>query len=120
MSYIKIDGMNSTSYLHEDVYKEHMNDFIYINKQITNRLKDYPNFNGIDFCDVHAGGIQIRGRHKKFPTHTFGDQITIQYDFSNIEQAINDFAEMWKYFDEPDYIKEYKQFLTDGEKYGWN
>jgi hypothetical protein len=35
----------------------------FIRDQINHRLSDYPNFAGIDFCDVNANGIQIRGNH---------------------------------------------------------
>ena len=92
----------------------------YIEKEIGKNLKSYPNFKGIDFCDVHAGGIQIRGHHKDIKNYCFGEQITIKYDFSNYKDTVAQFVDMWKSLDNNSFISGYKMFLADGEKYGWD
>lgn len=108
------------SYLLEETVRKHENDFKYINKKINNKLKEYKNFDGIDFCDVSANGIQIRGHHKEIKGYTFGEQPTIKYDFSNVEDAIEEFVDMWKKCDNSSYLIKLKNFIAFGEKYGWD
>ena len=43
---------------------------INIQNSINEKLKIYPNFDGIDFCDVSANGIQIRLHHKQIKNYT--------------------------------------------------
>jgi len=107
-------------FLKPDVLSEHQNDFDYIEESICTQLSEYENFDGIDFCDVGANGIQIRGFHKKVGDYTYGDQPTIKYDFSNIEEVITEFVEMWKAQDNPAKLNSYLSFIYWGEKYGWD
>lgn len=87
---------------------------------IKDMLVDFPNYIGCDFCDVNANGIQIRGHHKEIGGYTYGEQITIKYDFSNIEEVADEFVERWKQLDNPSDVARYKSFLADGERYGWD
>lgn len=103
-----------------DFKEKYKNELIYIENAIKEKLKDYPNFKGIDFCNVGAGGIQIRGYHKDINSYTYGDQITIKYDFSNYLECINEFVEMWTAYDTPEKIKVFKDFIADGDKWGWD
>lgn len=80
--------------------------------------KRFPNFDHVDFCDVHAGGIQIRGFHKQISGFTFGGQPTIKYDFSNLYDAVSDFIRGWEHDDTPENIAYYKKFLTNIAEYG--
>jgi hypothetical protein len=107
-------------YVKEPMLIEHLDAFIKIENSINEALKDYPNFVAIDFCDVSARGIQIRGHHKEVKGYCYGDQITIKYDFSNVDEAIEAFIKMWKKKDTAEDLKLYKSFLADGEKYGWD
>jgi hypothetical protein len=91
-----------------------------IEKTIIDELKDYPNFSGIDFTDVGARGIQIRGHHKDIKGYCYGDQITLNYDFTNWEECIKNFIGMWKSVDNEDYLKYQQEFIKAGEKYGWD
>ena len=100
-----------------DKYKDKM---LYIQNEINKRLIDYKDFDGIDFCDVCAGGIQIRGHHKKIIGYIYGNQPTIKYDFSNVEEVICEFVEMWKRQDNPKDVESYLNFLRVGEDYGWD
>ena len=52
---------------------------MYIESQINKCLCGFENFQGIDFCNVGAGGIQIRGHHKQIKGFTYGSQPTIKY-----------------------------------------
>ena len=52
--------------------------------------------------------------------YTVGDQPTIKYDFSNIEEVILEFIDMWRKNDRPDSVRKYQEFLSWGEKYGWD
>jgi hypothetical protein len=107
-------------YIKEATRNNHWYDLIYIEQSITEKLNDYPNFDGIDFSDVSAGGIQIRGFHKEIQGYTFGNQVTVKYDFTNVEECIQIFINMWKKYDVDKYVKWYKGFLKDGDKYGWD
>lgn len=100
--------------------EHHKGEMVRIEKRINEGLKDYPNFLGIDFCDVHANGIQVRGHHKEVKGYTYGNQPTIKYDFSNTNEVIDEFIEMWKEVDKPEEVRRFKDFTEFGEKYGWD
>lgn len=107
-------------YVKQQTLIEHKDDLLKIEKQINDGLKDYPNFLGIDFCDVSAGGIQIRGHHKAIKGYSYGSQPTIKYDFSNKDEVAQDFIEMWKSEDTPSKVRHFQNFIEMGEKYGWD
>ena len=98
-------------------YKDKM---LHIENTINKYLKGFENFQGIDFCNVSAGGIQIRGHHKEIKGYTYGQQPTIEYDFSNADDVIWEFLKMWGEVDNPQAISREKAFIADGEKYGWD
>ena len=106
-------------YVSIDTLEKYKGEMVRIEKLINKGLKDYPNFLGIDFCDVHANGIQVRGHHKEIEKYIYGMQPTIKYDFTNKNEVISDFIEMWKHEDTPEELKRIKEFLKSGEKYGW-
>ena len=107
-------------YLRESMRKEHGDDFAKIRTAITEALKDYPNFIGIHFSDIHAGGIQICGLHKEIVGFYYADSPTIKYDFSNIDEAVKEFIDGWKTADNPESVDNFKQFLELGSMYGWD
>lgn len=100
--------------------KEHFQDLIKIEQDICKLLKGFDNFQGIDFCDVSANGIQIRGHHKKIKDYTYGQQPTIKYDFSNKDSIVMEFVNMWYEHDTPSKVSAEKRFIAAGEKYGWD
>lgn len=91
-----------------------------IQNKINEKLKNYPNFDSIDFCDVGANGIQIRLHHKQINGYTLSEQATLKYDLSNIKEAIDTSVNNFIAFDTEDNIKGYKEFLAEGDKYGWD
>lgn len=107
-------------FLKSEILIQNLDKLIFIESAINKGLEDYENFESIDFCDVSAGGIQIRGRHKLIKNYTYGNQPTIKYDFSNFKECIKDFLEDWKAKDNPEYVKNYQGFLREGERYNWN
>jgi len=100
--------------------KEHEPDLLKIERDICKLLSGFENFNGIDFCDVGANGIQIRGHHKQIKGYTYGTQPTIKYDFSNKDEIVMEFVNMWYRYDTSEKIRHEKSFIADGEKYGWD
>lgn len=107
-------------YLYPDKYPEHYKETLdFIRTMIYTQLQDYPNFKGIDFCDAHSDEILIRGWHKEIKQFAYC-KVSLKYDFSNWKQATKDFIHMWKKYDNPQHLKEYKEFLHDGEQYGWD
>lgn len=107
-------------FLNEEILSTNLSKLLEIDKSITDQLSEYPNFDGIDFCDVSAGGIQIRGHHKEISGYTYGSQPTIKYDFSNYKECISDFIDMWKHQDNEKSVSSQKRFIEQGEKYGWD
>ncbi|PLR99564.1 hypothetical protein [Bacillus sp. T33-2] len=107
-------------FLREELLSKHLDKLKHIEMQIENKLSGYENFEGIDFCDVSADGIQIRGHHKEIKGYTYGSQPTIKYDFSNYLECIDQFVEMWKEQDTTEKVKSQQRFIADGEKYGWD
>lgn len=107
-------------FLKINIIKKHFDTLMLIQNKIHEKLSNYENFQGIDFCDVSANGIQIRGHHKQIEKYTYGTQPTIKYDFSNIEKVIKEFVEMWQENDTPEKMSAYKRFIYFGEKYDWN
>lgn len=99
---------------------EHFKDFKDIEDKIEYGLREYQNFDGIDFCDVSAHGIQVRIHHKEIAGYTYGEQFTIKYDFSNKEEIPDLVINHFKEIDTPDRIRGRKEFISWGEKYGWD
>lgn len=114
------NGFAYKPYLRLEILEEHKDQLIYIENEINKCLSGFENFQGIDFCDVHAGGIQIRGHHKQIKGYTYGSQPTIKYDFSNVEEVISEFIDMWRRKDNPQAIAKTKDFISWGERYGWD
>lgn len=107
-------------YMKIEMIEEHFEELMFIQGDIHKKLKGYENFLGIDFCNVGANGIQIRGHHKDIKGFTYGKQPTIKYDFSNIKEAISEFVNMWFEYDCDEYISREKDIIAFGEKYGWD
>lgn len=107
-------------FLRDDMLNEHYDKLINIESQINEQLVDFEYFDGIDFCDVGARGIQVRGFHKEIKGYSYGNQITIEYDFSNCDEIVELFVSMWKSEDTPEKIKRYNSFLEAGERWGWD
>lgn len=99
---------------------ERRDDLLKLQDYIEEALKEFPNFLGVDFCDVGARGIQIRGHHADIKNYTYGDQPTIKYDFSNMYDAADEFIKMWKQIDNPESVRKQLDFIAMGEKYGWD
>lgn len=119
-NYLYFNCFKHKPYLSLDILGKFEKQLIYIESQINRCLSGFDNFEGIDFCDVHAGGIQVRGHHKQIKGYTYGDQPTIKYDFSNVEEIIDEFICMWRRIDNSDAILQQKRFIEIGEKYGWD
>ena len=119
-NYLYFECFRYKPYLKLEMLEEHLKDFMYIESQLDKCLCGFENFQGIDFCNVGAGGIQIRGHHKQISGYTYGSQPTIKYDFSNVEEVICEFIDMWRRNDTEEEIIKEKRFIYYGEKYGWD
>ena len=107
-------------YLSNKILTKNFNELKRIETEINNKLKDYDNFQGIDFCNVGAEGIQVRGHHKLIKGYTYGKQPTINYDFSNCKEVVEEFVDMWVKHDTEEKLKRELDFISYGEKYGWD
>ena len=114
------EGFYQLPFVKLETLEKYKDKMLHIENMINKYLKGFENFQGIDFCDVNAGGIQIRGRHKEIKNYTYGQQPTIKYDFSNADDVIWEFLKMWGEVDNPQAIAREKAFIADGEKYGWD
>ena len=121
-SYLKdlYNSFKRTPYVTSNKIENNLTELLTIEYEITKQLATHSYFDGIDFCDVGAGGIQIRGHHKKVHGYVFSSQITIKYDFSNWEECIEKFVDEWKSSDTEQKVKEYKNFLDAGDLWGWD
>lgn len=106
-------------YVTLNMLEHHKAEMISIQKQITKRLKDYPNFLGVSFSDVNANGVQINGDHSEIKGYHFVI-VTVDYDFKNAKEAIEEFIESWKAKDNPKAIEDFKKFIADGIKWGFD
>lgn len=77
-------------YIKIGMLEEHKDKFVSIEHEINKFLGHLPNFNGVHFCDVSAGGVQIMATAKGG-----GASVTLKYDFSNISHIVYDFVNMW-------------------------
>lgn len=91
-----------------------------IENAIDKELCRYSNYNGIDFCDVSAGGIQIRLHHKGIGGYTVGQQFTLEYDLSNRNEAIGFVVSEFERIDDNKYISDMKDFIRVGEATNWD
>ena len=90
-------------YLHPDKYPINYGELLDKAFQAISNHPEVKNLSSLDFCDVNANGIQIRGCHLLAePGYSYGHQATIKYDFANIEDAVNEFIACWKQKDNPD------------------
>lgn len=113
-------GFYRRPYVETKILEENKGAMVKIEREIRKGLKKYHTFKGIDFFDNHKDGIVISGHHLKVDGYVYGKQIILKYDFSNKDTVVKEFVEMWKKFDTPQRVKEYKSFIKDGKKYGWD
>ena len=66
-----------------------------IRKGIGKALANCEKFDGILFCDVSGGGINIQLLHKDTPGYSVGEQVQVNYDFSNWVSVVDDAVAAW-------------------------
>lgn len=103
-----------------ETIEQYLMELVEIELTISEALSEHPNFDGIDFVDVSANGIQVRGFHKKVKGYCYGSQPTIKYDFSNYKDIIEEFINMWKSSDNEERVNQYSSIIEDGNTYGWD
>lgn len=110
-------GFDYTPYLsrtYEDKYLE----LVRAQNIVNERLKDYEDYGGVRFSDVSAGGIQMTPVNNKTPISLAS--ATIKYDFSNVDEAIDEAVRDFIKTDNEKEIKYANSFYEDGMKYGWD
>ena len=116
----KLHQFSHLPYIDEETLVAHFEELKSIENRIDTALNDHSNYGGIDFSDVGAGGIQIRVHNSLIKNYIFGNQSTLKYDFSNIDDVVKSTVEDFLEKDNPQYIKKYLDFIAMGEKYGWD
>lgn len=116
----RISSFRHRPYLSHQILKEHFDELKRAETLINKMLLGFENYGGIDFCDVNAGGIQVRIHHNSISGYTYGQQKTILYDFSNIDEIPFEVVREFVRIDVPEAIQREKKFIADGEKYGWD
>lgn len=114
------DGFRYKPFLRIEEIQAHKDQLAVVEKTIDKLLSGFENYNGIDFCNVSAGGTQIRLHHKLIKGYTYGRQITILPDYSNVDDVALEAVKTWMEYDKPSKIKSELRFIADGEKYGWD
>lgn len=116
--HITDDRFSCGLYIKQETYDLYAEILLGIEKEITEALIG-TNFDRLDFCDVCAGGIQVRCFHKEIPCYCY-IQATLDYDMANRDELVDEFIEMWRKEDNDRTYDRYREFLDYGEKYGWN
>ena len=110
-------GFDSPPFLSDDYQNQYFK-LVLAQEKAKNMLKDRPNFVGIIFNDVGASGIQIQAKNKQVPINI--SDATIKYDFSNIDEAVDECVKSFIETDNEKSITSALQFYNDGCKYGWD
>lgn len=110
-------GFDNQPFLSDDYQNQYFK-LVLAQEKVKNRLKDRPNFAGITFNDVGASGIQIQAKNKQ--VSIIISDATIKYDFSNIDEAVDECVEGFIETDNEESIKSASQFYNDGCEYGWD
>ena len=110
-------GFDYTPYLSK-AYENKYSELVRAQNIVNERLKDHENYGGVRFSDVSAGGIQITPVNNKTPISLAN--ATIRYDFSNVDEAIDEAVRDFIKTDNEKEIKYANRFYEDGMKYGWD
>ena len=112
----KINGINC--YMDRQEAEDHKADIERIVAEITDRLKG-TNLKEVSFCDVSGNTIQVNLIHKDVPCYAFL-HVELNRTWDNIDDLIEEAVTEFKKYDNEKHVKSYKEFLSDGEKYGWD
>lgn len=116
----RISSFRHRPYMSHKMLEEHFDELKRTEALIDKMLSGFENYGGIDFCNVGAGGIQVRIHHNSITGYTYGQQKTILYDFSNIDEIPFEVVKEFVRIDVPEAILREKSFIAMGEKYGWD
>ena len=89
-----------------------------LRSEIDQALEHDRSYDGLDFCDANAGGVQVRLFHKDIQGYCYQSH-TLAYDFSNRREVAEEAIMCWKAATEED-LQRFKSFLEDGEVWGWD
>lgn len=91
-----------------------------IKKYIDSQLSAFAGYLPVSFCDVSAGGVQIRGTNTSVEGY-YMVQVTIPYSFCGYMEQAKEFVKEYKaYYGSKDCVKLAKDFIACGKKYGWD
>lgn len=110
-------GFDHVPYLSK-VYENKYPELVRAQNIVNERLKDHENYGGVRFSDVSASGIQMTPVNNKTPISLAS--ATIRYDFSNVDEAIDEAVRDFIKADNEKEIKYANRFYEDGMKYGWD
>ena len=110
-------GFDYVPYLSK-VYENKYPELVRAQNIVNERLKDHENYGGVRFSDVSASGIQMTPVNNKTPISLAS--ATIRYDFSNVDEAIDEAVRDFIKTDNEKEIKYANHFYEDGMKYGWD
>ena len=110
-------GFDNPPFLSDDYQNQYFK-LVLAQEKAKDMLKDRPNFAGITFNDVGASGIQIQAKNKQVPINI--SDATIKYDFSNIDEVVDECVKSFIETDNEKSIASASQFYNDGCEYGWD
>jgi hypothetical protein len=97
------------------------NEFSQIKEYIRKQLSEFPNFVDVEFHESYDRKIKMIGIHAIITNkygYYFGDQPRIHPDYSNLQQAADEFISMWKYYDNEEYINKQISMYQDFARWG--
>jgi len=116
-----LKDLNLTASIEDKTFEEHLQDLVDIQNRVAEGLKSNPNFKGIAFQEnPYAQVIHIQLSHKAIYMYYLTPTIELKSDMSNKEEAIQEVIEAFKQCDTEEYLTWFREFLADGEKYGWD
>lgn len=103
-----------------EVLERNKDILLHVEKEISDRLSDYPNFGGIWWQHLGNDEFKIATMHKQIPEYRYPTPTFINVNNKEtIETVIQRVVSKWKTFDVPEEIQTFKDFIADGKKYGW-
>lgn len=113
----KYYGFDKMPYI-DDRYKDQWFKLVLAQERVKDALRNYSDFGYVTFADVNAGGIQMMVANKK--CHLCMAESLIKYDFSNLDEAIDEAIKMFEDSDNIESVKKTNDFYTNCMKYGWD
>lgn len=98
-------------YLTHDQLVYHRQELLRAQDAINESLKDFPDFDGIQFIRNERNHILLYGCHKQITKHYFIGPFDIDPECDNLDDVVDAFIENWEEKDTPNTVDWEKRFF---------